>query len=106
MGSHRRKWGRWLVMVLAVAVAAGLFIHRCTNYPSGQPDASAPAGASSVPSDSAVSAPVILDTVYVEIAEKEKVPIVRDQPPLVLILEELFCSAIFTLSELTTCQLF
>ena len=65
-------------MVLAVAVAAGLFIHRCTNYPSGQPDASAPAGASSVPSDSAVSAPVILDTVYVEIAEKEKVPIVRE----------------------------
>ena len=28
MGSHRRKWGWWLVAAIAVAVAASLFLHR------------------------------------------------------------------------------
>ena len=58
-------------MVIAVALAASLLYRRCTTVPSG-PSASAPA-------DSAVTAPVIRDTVYVEVGG-ETVPVVRERP--------------------------
>ena len=35
MGSHRRKWGWWLVAAIAVAVAASLFLHRRPATPAG-----------------------------------------------------------------------
>ena len=71
MGSHRRKWGWWLVAAIAVAVAASLLFHRNPDKPSGQPDASAPAGA-----DSAL---VVRDTVFVNV-DGETVPVVTERP--------------------------
>ena len=68
MGSHRRKWGWWLVAAIAVAVAASLFVHR---RPSG-PCAPAPEVAEA---DSAV---VIRDTLYVKVND-ESVPVVRER---------------------------
>ena len=70
MGSHRRKWGWWLVAAIAVAVAASLFLHR-------RP-------ATSAKSDSAVSVEaesagaVVRDTVYVTVGD-ESVPVVRER---------------------------
>lgn len=73
MGSHRRKWGWWLVAAIAVAVAASLFIHRNPARPSGQPEASpAPAGEA----DSTIA--VIRDTVYVEV-DDQPIPVVRER---------------------------
>ena len=71
MGSHRRKWGWWLVAALAVALAASLFLHR---KPTAQPEASAPTGADS----SVVSAPVVRDTVYVTV-DDESLPVIRER---------------------------
>jgi len=71
MGNHRRKWGWWLVAALAVAVAASLLFRRCADTPSGP----VPAAVDS----SAVSVPVVRDTVYVKI-DGETLPIVREQP--------------------------
>ena len=72
MASHRRKWGWWLVLALAVAVAASLLLRRGQDKPSGQPDEPAPA-------DSAVLAPVIRDTVFIQV-DGETVPVVRERP--------------------------
>ena len=72
MRTHRRKWGWWLVLAIAVVVAASLLYRRCATAPAGRPGASAPA-------DSAVTAPVVRDTVYVEV-EGEKVPVVTERP--------------------------
>ena len=67
MGSHRRKWGWWLVAAIAVAVAASLFLHR------------RPAGPSAPVSVEAESAgPVVRDTVYVTVGD-ETVPVVRER---------------------------
>lgn len=76
MGSHRLKWGWWLVAAIAVAVAASLFLHRRPAVPSGQPDASAPVApaSASVSSDEAV----VRDTVYVTV-DDEEVPVIREQ---------------------------
>jgi len=71
MGNHCRKWGWWLVAALAVAVAASLLFRRCTDTPSGP----APA----VVDSSAVSVPVVRDTMYVKI-DGETFPVVREQP--------------------------
>ena len=75
MGSHRRKWGWWLVAAIAVAVAASLFLHR---KPAGEPEASAPAAspASAPEADSPVT--VVRDTVYVTV-DDETVPVVRER---------------------------
>ena len=70
MGAHRRKWGWWLVLAIAVAVAASLLYRRCTTGPEG-PAASAQA-------DSAVTAPVVRDTVFIEV-DGDKVPVVRER---------------------------
>ena len=70
MGTHRRKWGWWLVLAIAVAVAASLLYRRCTTAPEG-PSASAQA-------DSAGTAPVVRDTVYVNV-DGETVPVVRER---------------------------
>ena len=70
MGTHRRKWGWWLVLAIAVAVAASLLYRRCATAPEG-PSASAQA-------DSAVTAPVVRDTVYVKV-DGETVPVVRER---------------------------
>ena len=70
MGSHRRKWGWWLVLAIALAVAASLLYRRCTTGPEG-PAASAQA-------DSAVTAPVVRDTVFIEV-DGDKVPVVRER---------------------------
>lgn len=72
MASHRRKWGWWLVLAIVVAIAASLLLRRSQDKPSGQPEEPAPA-------DSVVSAPVVRDTVFVEVAG-EKVPVVRERP--------------------------
>lgn len=74
MGSHRRKWGWWLVAAIAVAVAASLFLHRrpATSEPS---DPSA-ASASSAEADS--TGTVVRDTVYVTV-DDESVPVVRER---------------------------
>lgn len=71
MGTHRRKWGWWLVAALAVVLAASLLFRRCTGAPSGP----APVDVDS----SAVSVPVVRDTVYVEVGGG-KVPVVRERP--------------------------
>ena len=71
MGTHRRKWGWWLVAALAVVLAASLLFRRCT----GAPSAPAPVDVDS----SAVSVPVVRDTVYVEVGGG-KVPVVRERP--------------------------
>ena len=67
MGSHRRKWGWWLVAAIAVAVAASLFLHR------NQAGPSAPVSVESE-SDGAV----VRDTVYVKVGD-ETVPVVRER---------------------------
>jgi len=78
MGSHRRKWGWWLVAAIAVAVAASLFLSRRPAAPAGQPEALAPdaSPASSVEAESAGT--VIRDTVYVKV-DNESVPVVRER---------------------------
>ena len=78
MGSHRRKWGWWLVAAIAVAVAASLFLSRRPAAPAGQSEASAPdtSPASSVEAESAGT--VIRDTVYVKV-DNESVPVIRER---------------------------
>ena len=78
MGSHRRKWGWWLVAAIAVAVAASLFLSRRPAAPAGQSEASAPdtSPASSVEAGSAGT--VIRDTVYVKV-DNESVPVIRER---------------------------
>ena len=68
MGSHRRKWGWWLVLALAVAVAASLLYRR------GKDDVSGPA--SSAPADSVL---VVRDTVFVNV-DGETLPVVTERP--------------------------
>ena len=70
MGSHRRKWGWWLVAAIAVAVAASLFLHRRSVTPAGPP---APVSA-----EAESSGPVVRDTVYVKV-DGETVPVVRER---------------------------
>ena len=70
MGSHRRKWGWWLVAAIAVAVAASLFLHRRSATPAGS---SAP-----VSTETEFSGPVVRDTVYVKV-DGETVPVVRER---------------------------
>ena len=70
MGSHRRKWGWWLVAAIAVAVAASLFLHRRSGTPAGP---SAPVSA-----ETEFSGPVVRDTVYVKV-DGESVPVVRER---------------------------
>ena len=67
MGSHRRKWGWWLVAAIAVAVAASLFLHRNPAGPSAP-----------VSAETEFSGPVVRDTVYVKV-DGETVPVVRDR---------------------------
>ena len=70
MGSHRRKWGWWLVAAIAVAVAASLFLHR-------RPVTSATSdSAVSVEAESAGT--VVRDTVYVTVGDGS-VPVVRER---------------------------
>ena len=68
MRTHRRKWGWWLVLAIAVAVAASLLYRRCSTAPAGRPGASA--------ADSSAAA-VVRDTVYVEVGG-DKVPVVTE----------------------------
>ena len=70
MAAHRRKWGWWLVLAIAVAVAASLLYRRCTTGPEG-PAASAQA-------DADETAPVVRDTVFIDV-DGEKVPVVRER---------------------------
>ena len=71
MGSHRRKWGWWLVMAIAVAVAASLLYRRCATGPAG--------AASSAPAESAGAPQVVRDTVYVNV-DGETVPVITERP--------------------------
>ena len=71
MGSHRRKWGWWLVAAIAVAIAASLFLHRRPATPAG------PSAPVSVEDESAGA--VVRDTVYVTVGD-ETVPVVRERP--------------------------
>ena len=77
MGSHRRKWGWWLVAAIAVAVAASLFLHRKPAGPSG-PEASAPQASSASPAEAESAGTVVRDTVYVTV-DNESVPVVRER---------------------------
>ena len=77
MGSHRRKWGWWLVAAIAVAVAASLFLHRKPAGPSG-PEASAPEASSASPAEAESAGTVVRDTVYVTV-DNESVPVVRER---------------------------
>ena len=70
MGSHRRKWGWWLVAALAVAVAASLFLLRRSATPAGS--------SASVSTETEFSGPVVRDTVYVKV-DGETVPVVRER---------------------------
>ena len=70
MGSHRRKWGWWLVAAIAVAVAASLFLHRRPVTPATSDSAV------SVEAESAGA--VVRDTVYVTV-DNESVPVVRER---------------------------
>ena len=70
MAAHRRKWGWWLVLAIAVAVAASLLYRRCTTGPEG------PAASASADADDA--APVVRDTVFIDV-DGEKVPVVRER---------------------------
>ena len=70
MGSHRRKWGWWLVAAIAVAVAASPFLHRKP----AAPEAAGEAGTV----DTASAVAVVRDTMYVTI-DDEKVPVVRER---------------------------
>lgn len=76
MGSHRRKWGWWLVAAIAVAVAASLFLHRRAAAPQASAPASSPGAGS--PGGGSPGA-VVRDTVYVEVGG-ESVPVVRERP--------------------------
>lgn len=69
MRTHRRKWGWWLVLAIAVAVAASLLYRRCATAPDGRPGVSA--------ADSSAAA-VVRDTVYVEVGG-ESVPVVTER---------------------------
>ena len=75
MGSHRRKWGWWLVAAIAVAVAASLFLHR---KPAGEPEASAPAASPASAPEAGSPVTVVRDTVYVTV-DDEKVPVIRER---------------------------
>ena len=75
MGSHRRKWGWWLVAAIAVAVAASLFLHR---KPAGEPEASAPAASSASAPEAGSPGTVVRDTVYVTV-DDETVPVIRER---------------------------
>ena len=75
MGSHRRKWGWWLVAAIAVAVAASLFLHR---KPAGEPEASAPADSSASAPEAGSPGTVVRDTVYVTV-DDETVPVIRER---------------------------
>ena len=75
MGSHRQKWGWWLVAAIAVAVAASLFLHR---KPAGEPEASAPAASSASAPEAGSPGTVVRDTVYVTV-DDEKVPVIRER---------------------------
>ena len=80
MGSHRRKWGWWLVAAIAVAVAASLFLHRRAAAPQASAPAASSAGSSGAGSPGGGSpGAVVRDTVYVEVGG-ESVPIVRERP--------------------------
>ena len=68
MGTHRRKWGWWLVMAIAVAVATSLLYRRCTTVPGGS--------SSSAPADSVL---VVRDTAYYRV-DGETVPVVTERP--------------------------
>lgn len=70
MGSHRRKWGWWLVAAIAVAVAASLFLHRRPVTPATSDSAV------SVEAESAGA--VVRDTVYVTV-DNGSVPVVRER---------------------------
>ena len=71
MRKHRRKWGWWLVLAIAVAVAASLLYRRCTPAPGSE------AGVSTSSSEAEV-APVIRDTVYVKV-DGESVPVITER---------------------------
>jgi hypothetical protein len=75
MGSHRRKWGWWLVAAIAVAVAASLFLHR---KPAGETEASAPAASSASAPEAGSPGTVVRDTVYVTV-DDETVPVIRER---------------------------
>ena len=75
MGSHRRKWGWWLVAAIAVAVAASLFLHR---KPAGEPEASAPAAPSASAPEAGSPGTIVRDTVYVTV-DDETVPVIRER---------------------------
>ena len=80
MGSHRQKWGWWLVAAIAVAVAASLFLHRRAAAPQASAPAASSAGSSGAGSPGSGSpGAVVRDTVYVEVGG-ESVPIVRERP--------------------------
>ena len=68
MGTHRRKWGWWLVAAIAVAVATSLLYRRCTTVPGGS--------SSSAPADSVL---VVRDTAYYRV-DGETVPVVTEHP--------------------------
>ena len=78
MGSHRRKWGWWLVAAIAVAVAASLFLSRRPSAPAGQPEASASSASSDTASGAEPAGTVIRDTVYVKV-DNESVPVIRER---------------------------
>ena len=71
MRTHRRKWGWWLVLAIAVAVAASLLYRRCT------PESGREAGVSA-PASEAEETPVIRDTVYVKV-DGETVPVITER---------------------------
>ena len=71
MGTHRRKWGWWLVLAIAVAVAASLLSRRCAPGPGGADGASSPAS-------EADEAAVIRDTVYIQV-DGETVPVITER---------------------------
>ena len=70
MRTHRRNWGWWLVLAIAVAVAASLLYRRCAPGPSG--------AASSAPAESAGAPQVVRDTVYVNV-DGETVPVITER---------------------------
>ena len=74
MGSHRRKWGWWLVLALAVAVAASLLSRRGKDGTSGPASSAVDSLA-----DTPVTPPVVRDTVMVEV-DGETVSVVRERP--------------------------
>ena len=71
MRTHRRKWGWWLVLALALAIAASLLYRRCTPAPGS-------AAGTSAPAPEAEEATVIRDTVYVNI-DGESVPVITER---------------------------